>query len=169
MKRMRWFVLPTLLLLVACGGGTTTTETPSATAPTTETPGTAEAPPAGSAPTETAQAPGTTTPGATTGEGVVIKMGSDGGQLVFVPARVTVKPGDKITWLMNKAGPHNAVFENTAPDPAAARAMAEPKLLNKSGDKVVVTVPANAKPGDYPYYCTPHRSAGMKGVITVAS
>ncbi|AGY59982.1 plastocyanin [Gloeobacter kilaueensis] len=149
-----------IALLSACGGGSSTSTTSSTT--TTTTASTPEA--TTSAPTTTASAPASTT----TSGGNVIKMGSDTGQLVFVPAKLTVKPGDKIVWEMNKAGPHNAVFDGTEPDAATAKAIAEPKLLNKPGDKIEVTVPANAKPGDYSYHCVPHKSAGMVGVITVA-
>ncbi|UFP95871.1 plastocyanin [Gloeobacter morelensis] len=151
-----------VVLLSACGGGettTTTTTTEKTTPAPTEPSATAPAEPTASAPAE----PAVPAPG----EGLVVKMGSDTGQLVFVPAKLTVKPGDKIVWLMNKAGPHNAVFDANVPDPAAAKAMALTKLLSKPGDKLEVTVPANAKPGDYAFNCTPHKSAGMVGVLTV--
>jgi plastocyanin len=140
-----------LLLLTACSGGT-----PSASTSTPETAATPETP-----------TPEPTKP--TNIVGTQIKMGSDTGTLVFVPAKLTVKPGDKISWVMNKAGPHNAVFDlKEAPDPATAKALSENKLLVKSGDTVVVEVPANAKPGDYKFNCVPHKSAGMVGVLTIA-
>ncbi len=40
----------------------------------------------------------------------VVKMGSDGGLLVFQPATITIAKGDTITWESNKMAPHNVVF-----------------------------------------------------------
>jgi len=39
-----------------------------------------------------------------------VQMGTDSGQLIFVPADVTICKGDTITWTNNKGGPHNVVF-----------------------------------------------------------
>lgn len=150
MKIAPFVLAGSVLLLVACSGGDTSTssdksktEEPSATAPE-------------------ASEPKSTV-------GTVIKMGSDTGTLVFVPAKLTVKPGEKISWVMNKAGPHNAIFEtNSSPDQNTAKSLSENKLLVKPGDIVVIEVPGNAKPGAYKFYCTPHRAAGMVGVLTIA-
>lgn len=155
-----------LVLLVACGGGAENSSSeapePAAEAPTTTpSPGepTAEAP----ASTETAQAP------AAGGEAdYEVKMGSDTGQLVFVPAQITAKPGDTIKWTMNKAGPHNVVFDaSKSANADAAKAMTQTKLLNKPGDSYITTVPADAAAGSYSFNCTPHKAAGMVGVLTV--
>merc|ERR1719460_2006667 len=40
-----------------------------------------------------------------------VKMGSDSGQLVFVPDEVKICKGDTVTWVNNKGGPHNVVFD----------------------------------------------------------
>jgi plastocyanin len=152
MKIAPFILASSVLLLAACSGGNLSTPT--------STPSTATAP-------ETPTAPEPTRPASIVGNQIL--MGSDTGTLVFVPAKLTVKPGDKITWVMNKAGPHNAVFDaKDAPDPATAKALSENKLLVKPGDAVVVKVPANAKPGDYKFNCVPHKSAGMVGVLTIA-
>jgi plastocyanin len=45
---------------------------------------------------------------------VTVKMGSDGGQLVFEPKVVTIKVGDTVKWVNNKAFPHNVVFDGHA-------------------------------------------------------
>merc|ERR1719181_90338 len=41
----------------------------------------------------------------------MVKMGSDSGQLVFVPDEVKICKGDTVTWTNNKGGPHNVVFD----------------------------------------------------------
>merc|ERR1719331_2577030 len=35
-----------------------------------------------------------------------VKMGSDSGQLVFVPDEIKICKGDTVTWINNKGGPH---------------------------------------------------------------
>lgn len=99
---------------------------------------------------------------------IEVKMGADTGQLVYVPKKIEAAPGDTIKWTMNKAGPHNAVFDGPkSADPAVAKSMSHTKLLNKPKDSYISTIPASAKPGDYAFNCTPHKSAGMGGVLTV--
>jgi len=143
-----------LLLLVACGP-----KAPEATAPT-PAPTTETTP----APEAAAGAAAESDEGATK-----VEMGGNAGQLKFVPNAITVKPGGKIKWVLNKAGPHNVVFDTEgSPDAASAQAMSQPKLISKSGDFYITTVPATAKPGKYPFHCTPHKGAGMVGVLTVA-
>ena len=52
-----------------------------------------------------------------------VKMGSDSGQLVFVPDEVKICKGDSITWVNNKGGPHNVVFvEDAIPSGVSASA-----------------------------------------------
>merc|ERR1712110_1349637 len=34
-----------------------------------------------------------------------VKMGSDAGQLIYVPSELTVCKGDTVTWVNNKGGP----------------------------------------------------------------
>lgn len=97
-----------------------------------------------------------------------VKMGSDTGQLVFVPNKIEAAPGDTIKWTMNKAGPHNVVFESAkAADPAVGKSLSQNKLLNKPKDSYVSTIPANAKKGTYAFNCVPHKSTGMIGQLTI--
>ncbi len=99
---------------------------------------------------------------------IEVKMGADTGQLVYVPAKFDAAPGDTIKFTMNKAGPHNAVFDGSkAADPALAKTLSQNKLLNKPKDSYITTIPANAKLGAYSFNCTPHKSAGMVGVMTI--
>jgi plastocyanin len=143
-----------MLLLVACGPKAPEATAPTP-APTTETTPAPEA--AGEATAESDEV------------ATKVEMGGNAGQLKFVPNAITVKPGGKIKWVLNKAGPHNVVFDTVgSPDPASAQAMSQTKLIGKSGDFYITTVPASAKPGKYPFHCTPHKGAGMVGVLTVA-
>merc|ERR1719262_1546864 len=43
-----------------------------------------------------------------------VKMGSDSGQLVFIPDEIKICAGDTVTWVNNKGGPHNVVFDEDA-------------------------------------------------------
>ena len=96
-----------------------------------------------------------------------VKMGSDGGLLVFEPATITVSKGDTVTWENNKMAPHNVIFdENSVP---GGKAVAD-KLTNKQltfspGESYSSTF--DVDPGEYSYYCAPHRGAGMVGKIIV--
>jgi len=94
-----------------------------------------------------------------------VKLGSDGGQLVFVPDEVTIKAGDSVTWLGNKGMPHNVVFdEEGVPDGTDLDAINHEDMINEEGEKVTSKF---AKPGTYAYYCEPHRGAGMNGTVIV--
>jgi plastocyanin len=99
-----------------------------------------------------------------------VKMGADNGMLVFQPAKITVKPGDTVEWVINKVPPHNVVFDDKqvpSQDKALAKSLSHPQLLMGPGDKFSTTFPKDAQAGDYTYFCAPHRSAGMVGTITV--
>jgi plastocyanin len=88
---------------------------------------------------------------------VTVKMGSDKGQLVFEPSTVTLKVGDTVKWVNNKAFPHNVVVDGLDD-------LSHKKLLMKPGDSVESTF---TEPGTYAYYCAPHRGAGMVGKVIV--
>ncbi len=103
-------------------------------------------------------------------ETYTVKLGSDKGMLAFQPAKLTIKPGDTIQWVNNKVPPHNVVFDptkNPAKDASLAKALSHKQLMMSPGQKQETTFPADAAPGDYTFYCEPHRGAGMIGKITV--
>jgi plastocyanin len=136
--------------LIACGG-----QTPAPSAPTAEKPAATETP--------TAEKPA---PAPATG-GTEILMGSNTGQLVYVPNTLTIKSGETVTFKMNKAGPHNVIFEKVPGDDAALiTKLSQKKLISKPGETVTVSF-AGAPKGEYDFYCTPHKAAGMRGKITV--
>jgi len=90
-------------------------------------------------------------------ETFTVKMGSDKGALVFEPKDIIIKTGDTIKWINNKAYPHNIIVQGEAE-------LSHKKLLVKPAAEVESTFSA---PGEYSYYCSPHRGAGMVGKVTV--
>jgi len=96
---------------------------------------------------------------------VDVKLGSDGGQLVFVPDEVKISAGDSVTWIGNKGMPHNVVFdEENVPDGTALDKINHEDMIGEEGEKVTSKFD---KPGTYAYYCEPHRGAGMNGTVIV--
>lgn len=93
---------------------------------------------------------------------VTIKMGGDDGSLEFVPSRVTVRTGEKVTFENNSSFPHSIKFDEV-PEDVDADALYH-GLMNSSSDKAEYTFD---KPGVYTFACEPHGMAGMKGVIEV--
>jgi plastocyanin len=98
-----------------------------------------------------------------------VQMGSDTGQLKFVPEVVTIDPGDTVKWIMNKVPPHNVVFEGDkipGADKELAQSLSHKQLLFSPGESYSSTF--SVEPGIYPYYCEPHRAAGMVGQVIVS-
>ena len=94
-----------------------------------------------------------------------VKLGSDSGQLVFVPDEIKIKVGDSVTWTGNKGLPHNVVFdEENVPDGVDAEALSHADNVGDEGEKVTTKF---TKAGTYGYYCEPHRGAGMNGTVIV--
>lgn len=96
-----------------------------------------------------------------------VKMGTDGSQLKFEPQDLTIQAGDTVQWLNNKVYPHNIVFEKVPGDDAALAAKLSHKKLLSRAKETVETTFSDAPAGEYTYFCTPHRGAGMAGKITV--
>ncbi|MEO1623079.1 MAG: plastocyanin [Cyanobacteria bacterium J06632_3] len=96
-----------------------------------------------------------------------VKMGSDAGLLVFEPATITISKGDTVTWENNKMAPHNVIFdENNVPGgKAVADKLTQKQLTFSPGESYSSTF--DVDPGEYTYYCAPHRGAGMVGKIVV--
>ena len=88
---------------------------------------------------------------------VTVKMGSDGGQLVFDPKVVTIKVGDTVKLVNNKAFPHNVVFDGH-------EELSHKKLAQKPKAELESTF---NEAGEFSYYCSPHRGAGMAGKVVV--
>jgi plastocyanin len=101
-------------------------------------------------------------------ESYQVKMGNDGGLLVFEPSNISVKPGDTVTWVNNKSFPHNFVFDKAKSAPELVE-LSHTQLSMTPGEQISIEIPAGLAAGTYDYYCEPHRGAGMAGKITIAS
>ena len=81
------------------------------------------------------------------------------------PSSLTVKAGETVEFVNNKAFPHNVVFdEDAVPDGVNADAISHEDYLNGPGEKVSNKFD---KAGTYEFYCEPHQGAGMQGKIVV--
>ena len=97
-------------------------------------------------------------------ETYTVKMGADNGMLVFEPSTLTIKSGDTVKWVNNKAFPHNIVFDASAPE--SVQKHSHKQLAAAPGQEFVETFDG-VESGTYSYYCVPHRGAGMVGKIIV--
>ena len=94
-----------------------------------------------------------------------VKMGSDSGQLVFVPDEIKICKGDSVTWTNNKGGPHNVVFNADAiPSGVDADSIS---MDDQLGDEGATYSKSFSTKGSYGYYCEPHAGAGMLGTLIV--
>jgi plastocyanin len=85
-----------------------------------------------------------------------VTMGSNADPYAFefFPAEITVQVGSTVVWQNLSDLQHDAKADNGA---------FASKLLNK-GETFEFKFTA---PGDYSYFCTPHKDAGMKGIVRV--
>jgi plastocyanin len=90
-------------------------------------------------------------------ETYTVLMGTKSGQLAFEPSTLTIKAGDTVKWVNNKGFPHNVVIDGQD-------ALSHKKLIQKPKESVESTF---SQAGEYSYYCSPHRGAGMVGKIVV--
>jgi plastocyanin len=94
----------------------------------------------------------------------------------FEPAQVQAHPSDVVVFQVVSGAPHSIVFEGKDLDQAARVALnsAMPNrsgdlsspLLTTSGTEYRMTVP-QVPPGQYPFYCLPHRAYDMRGTLTI--
>jgi len=94
-----------------------------------------------------------------------VKMGADSGQLVFVPDEIKICKGDSVTWVNNKGGPHNVVFDEEAV-PSGFDAEKN-SMEDQLGDEGATFTKKFDAEGTYGYFCQPHRGAGMAAEVTV--
>ncbi len=100
-------------------------------------------------------------------ETYTVKMGTDKGMLAFEPSKLTIKAGDTVKFMNNKVPPHNVVFDEAkSANKDLAKSLSHKQLLMSPGQSFEASF-EGATPGDYTFYCEPHRGAGMVGKITV--
>jgi plastocyanin len=163
MRFLGFAVVTSAIVLGACGGGENAADTTTTVAPAATDTAAAPAAPAG------AMAP-------ITGTTHEVKMVGDDKGYRYEPADITVKQGDGIKFVMVSGGPHNVAFD-PAIIPAEVKSQLSANMPNQQGElssplfmnpNESYTISfANIKPGQYPYFCTPHLAMGMKGTITV--
>lgn len=76
--------------------------------------------------------------------------------MAFNSSNIQIKVGQKVRWVNRES-----VFHTVTPDGHTEWSSAS---LNNVGDTFEHTF---TKPGTYPYFCQPHRSAGMTGKVVV--
>ena len=87
---------------------------------------------------------------------VDVQMGYDM-NLAFEPSEVTINAGESVHFINNQLPPHNVIVEGHDELNHDALAMLP-------GEDFEVVFP---EPGDYTYWCGPHKGAGMIGTIHV--
>ena len=91
---------------------------------------------------------------------VAVEVGARGnlGYYKYAPAAIAVSPGTTVEWTWSgKGGVHDVRAESDSfrsGDPVAEKGHTYSHRFDS--------------PGVYKYYCTPHRSMGMKGAVFVA-
>ena len=98
------------------------------------------------------------------------------GSARFEPSEIEISPGDSVAFVLVSGAPHNVAFDSTALSPAsraplrvavhdAIMPFAGPLLL-KEGERYVMSF-AGVPAGRYPFFCMPHVSVSMRGVVVV--
>jgi plastocyanin len=144
------------------------TNTPSASPTAEATPtGTSTATPgSGATPTGTPTAnptpTGTPTPTATPRQAAQVVAVADGG-LSFSPETFEVAVGETVVWVWYSSG-HNVRPETTPSGSGFSGTPGGDGDLYDEGYELSFTFET---PGEYEYYCSPHRTAGMTGSFSV--
>jgi plastocyanin len=73
----------------------------------------------------------------------------------FIPKVLEIKSGETVRWINESSTEHNVV---------AANKSFQSKMLPDKGDHFECTF---KRPGEFQYFCQPHKIMGMKGTIIV--
>jgi plastocyanin len=94
----------------------------------------------------------------------------------FSPERVSARAGDVLLFRAETGTPHSIVFERAGLSGSAHEALngalsrrsadLSSPLLSPDGAEYRMTVPALA-PGNYAFFCLPHRAYDMRGILVV--
>lgn len=82
-------------------------------------------------------------------------------QNFFSPDKLTIQPGDTVTFENMQDEPHQVMFVSV---PKSVDEMIMSPMQEKKGDKFTYTFTV---PGTYKYHCHPHEALGMDGVLIV--
>jgi len=94
-------------------------------------------------------------------EAVTVAVGAGEDGILFDPPAILVDPGTTVTWeWTGEGGDHSVVHEPREEGEAAF----ESELMSDAGDTFEYTFEEAAT---FPYFCGPHRTLGMKGVVAV--
>jgi len=106
-----------------------------------------------------------------------VRMLLDNDGYRFEPSYLTVAQGDGVRFVMISGVPHNVAFDEVfIPRASRAQLLANLSLIGGRdlASPVVVTLDSaftvstsGLERGEYLFYCAPHRSLNMHGVITV--
>ena len=88
---------------------------------------------------------------------VDVQMGSNG-NLVFEPSEISISAGESVHFVNNMLPPHNVVVEDH-PE------LSHEGLAFAPGETFDI---AFTEPGDYTFWCAPHKGAGMIGHVHVS-
>ncbi len=81
----------------------------------------------------------------------------------FLPDKLTIQPGDTVTFVNAQEDMHDVMFINV---PKGVDEMIMSPMHEKEGDKFSYTFTV---PGTYQYHCHPHEALGMKGTLIVGA
>jgi plastocyanin len=96
---------------------------------------------------------------------VIVEMRTVNAHPVFLPAEVTIEPGDTVRWInLDQQLEHSTCSGSGMADPAHG-ALWQSDLL-RFGEYFEYTFPAA---GDYAYFSIPHEYEGMLGLVRVDS
>lgn len=103
--------------------------------------------------------------------GRIIQIGGPKGEFVFLPDRLKIQPGERVTWVLQSGGHTVTAYhpKNHSAYQSRIPIEAEPwdsELLTEKGATFAWTF---TKEGVYNYFCRPHESIGMVGAIVVGS
>ena len=88
---------------------------------------------------------------------VDVQMGANG-NLIFEPSEVSIAAGESVHFVNNMLPPHNVIVEDH-PE------LSHTGLAFAPGETFDI---AFTEPGDYTFWCDPHKGAGMIGHIHVS-
>lgn len=99
-------------------------------------------------------------------DAVTIRVGAGDGGLAFDPPAVVVDPGTTVTWeWTGEGGGHNVINDPEAGD-AEAELFNSGETVNEAGFTFEHTF-EEGQAGAHPYFCSPHQTLGMVGVVAV--